>query len=66
MSLAQTRRMVGDSMQVGDLVCWTEDRNLIGIIVGTWSCIFNGVTGFWVLLVDGRKELFDPTQLEIA
>jgi len=51
-------------MKVGDLVCWVKDRSLIGIIVGTWSCVFNGVTGIWVLLIDGRKELFDPTQVE--
>ena len=53
-------------MKVGDLVRWTDDKSVIGIIVGTWSCVFNGITGFWVLLVDGRKELFDPTQLEVV
>ena len=50
-------------MQVGDLVCWIKDRNLIGIIVDFWGGYF-GETGIWVLLMDGRKELFEPTQLE--
>ena len=52
-------------MQVGDLVYWVDDKDVIGIIVNKWDGYF-GDEGWWVLLMDGRKELFDQEQLEIV
>ena len=54
------------NMKVGDLVRWTEDKSVVGIVVGSWHCFFGADSGTWVLLMDGRKELFDPTQLEVV
>jgi len=49
-------------MKVGDLV--KTSHNGFGVIVGFWEGFF-GETGVWVLLMDNRKRLFEPTRLEV-
>jgi len=51
-------------MKVGDLVFWIGMYDVMGILVGFYHDYHDNKYA-WVLLTDGRKELFDPTQLEV-
>ena len=52
-------------MKAGDLVRWVGMYHVIGVVISFCHDYYDDDKYVWVILTDGRKELFDLKELEV-